>query len=193
MEVDKSEYGYEGEFESTSKKPEMKKVEKGMVAPVLLTIIGLFGFFLMVKFCIIDMLNYGETIEGRTILFSLLFLLLVFVGIFGFNFSLEYDEKHFAYKKSKSAAPVEVEFSDIERIQHYSYRTGKSKTNEYRVYLKSTGTSVTIPYKQIDNEASYKEFFAQIIKTNPEVKFTKLHSSLIGGKEEKEITFEQFV
>lgn len=193
MEIDKSEYGYEGEFEYTSKKAEMKKVKKGMVAPVLLTIIGLFGFFLMVKFCIIDMLNYGETIEGRSILFSLLFLLLVFVGIFGFNFSLEYDEKHFAYKKSKSADPVEVEFSDIERIQHYSYRTGKNKTNEYRVYLKSTGNPVTIPYKQIDNGASYKEFFTQILKTNSEVKFTELRSGLIGGKEEKEITFEQFV
>lgn len=193
MEVDKSEYGYEGEFESTSKKAEMKKVKKGMVAPVFLTIIGLFGFFLMVKFCIIDMMSYGETIEGRSILFSLLFLLLVFVGIFGFNFSLEYDEKHFAYKKSKSADPVEVDFSDIEKIQHYSYRTGKNKTNEYRVYLKSTENPVTIPYKQLDNGASYKEFFEQIIKTNPEVRFTELHSGLIGGKEEKEITFEQFV
>lgn len=171
---------------------EMKKVKKGKVGPVVLFLIGLTGICI-IGYTMFLTISIGNKLSGTSIFALLVFLFIVFCSFVSFNFSLEYDEKHFVYKKSKNAEAQEVDFSDIEKIQHYSYRSGKNKTNEYKVFLKSTAEEVVLPYRQIDNGESYKEFLSQIIKTNPDVKFTELRSGLLGSKEEKELPFENFI
>lgn len=169
----------------------MKKVKKGKFWPIVLAVICLLGILVVVRGAMLNV-EMHEPINKKFIIILLVFLFLIFCVYSSLNFSLSYDETHFEYAKGKSSEPVCVNFSDIDVIQHYSYRAGKRSTNEYKVFLKETDAEVVLPYRQIDNKESYIEFFEQIRKVNPGVRFTKLHSGLLGNKEE-EIPFEQFI
>lgn len=136
-------------------------------------------------------------INGDFVIGIFAFLIFFFIIFFCFNYEISFDDKHLIYTHGFLKDSEEIIYSQIEKIQHHTYRNGKSTTQEYLFFVNEPLTTepvqISLPYPDYSNRQIYKKMLRTIILANPEIKLTKLDSKYFGKVREEDMDFEDFI